>query len=133
MLSRSRRATVADASEPVGSRGDDEPLRRRLTNLLEKTESAERLVPGYWLGTAAAERQIVDDMRAGRLDWRGAHNAARAGLAALDEGDRDTALLGAWAATDLYVAALEALVRTRPGLLKAFNRPAAPRGRPKKN
>ena len=92
-------------------------LQRRLTVLLKKTANATGLrPPGWWVGNKAGERRARDDMEAGRLAWRAAHGQARSGLEALSAGDLETAQLRAWAATDLYIEALEK--RLRPSEFK---------------
>jgi hypothetical protein len=119
------------------SAGDDSlgdlPLRERLAALAEKTESGAGLrVSGLWMvGDRAGERQVLDDLEAGRVHWAAANRHARYGLEALAEGDRELALACARAATDFYAIALEAKVR--PSDLQTLARPAQRRGRRAKN
>ena len=101
--------------------------------LLNKTASATGLrPPGWWVGVGnkAEERRVGDDMAAGRLAWRAAHGRASQGLDALSQGDIETAQLCVWAATDLYIEALEA--RLRPSELRELGRASQLRGRPRK-
>ncbi|PBB80908.1 hypothetical protein CK218_10895 [Mesorhizobium sp. WSM3879] len=110
---------------------DRDPLFDRLTMMVEKTRSAENLeYGGWWVGDVAGERRALDDLAAGRLSWRSSHDFAEQGLEALANGDREGALLCAWASTDLYIAALEA--RIRPEDKRALGQSSKKRGRPKK-
>ncbi|ESY37894.1 hypothetical protein X747_24850 [Mesorhizobium sp. LNJC384A00] len=111
---------------------DSDPLFDRLTMMVEKTRSAEALeIAGWWDGDVAGKRRALDDMAAGRLQWRSAHDFAVQGLEALETGDRDGALVCAWASTDLYIAAIE--IRIRPEDKRALGKASKKRGRPTKN
>lgn len=108
-----------------------DPLLARLMTLREKTDGgAQQRGGGYWVGDAAGERVVLDDLQAGRLHWWSAHDLATAGIEALEAGNRSEAETYAWAATDQYVAALEA--RLRPSDMGVLYRPAKKRGRPRK-
>lgn len=112
---------------------DDLNLRQRLTDLIAKTASGEGLPAGaYYRGDVAGKRQVEDDFAAGRDQMWTAHENAKDALRALDQGALTTALAFAWAATDFYIASLEAVAaRIRPSE-KPTLRPAGRRGRPRK-
>lgn len=133
-----------------GHREEDRALFRRLKQLAEKTSMPvvqagsmdERLeiallaascpvgYPGGRAGNVADYRRAHDDIAAGRLHWRQAHDEAIDGLYALQNGDLEMARFCAWQATDFYIAALEG--RIRPQDLRELRQPAKPRGRKRK-
>jgi hypothetical protein len=110
-------------------------LRRRLTDLRDKTASAEALpAPAWWVGDRAGKRRVLDDWKAGRVSWQAAHESAKDGLAALQNGNRKIAEICMWNANDLYVASLELwLEKVRPSDMPKLTAPAGRRGRPTKN
>ncbi|WP_442753859.1 hypothetical protein ACNHKD_12745 [Methylocystis sp. JAN1] len=111
---------------------NDDLIRSRLTNLLEKTASAENLSGGgYWVGDKAEERRVLDDWKTGRLSWKMVRRAAKLGLEALDNGDHEAALEFAWMSTSYYIEVLEN--RVRPSDLAELGRPAKKRGLKPKN
>lgn len=118
---------------------EEEKLRRRFTRMIAKTATAATFRPaGWWDGDKADERQVRDDLAAGRVSLNQAYEDARSGLAALDAGDLEAARQHAWSATDHYVTSLELrLQRLRPAVREKLLRPAgrrgAPRGPRKKN
>lgn len=113
------------------SSGETDALKRRLLRLQEATASAASAdVGGWWVGDVAGERQVADNISAGRLSWRAAHRCAKAGLAALAEDNLEMAQTYAWEATDHFIAAV--LSRLRPSDLAVLEKPAARRGRPAK-
>ena len=117
--------------DPNPSGNEPDLLRSRLEALLQKTHTAAQLPSGgFWVGDVAGERQVSDDIAAGRLNWRTAHRFAASGLQALDADNLELSQIYAWAATDLYVAALEA--RVRPSDLQVLGKAAKRRGRPAK-
>jgi len=137
LLERNTPKAIADlASRHVRSRRPEanqkrDPLKGRLMRLLDKTSSAKGLsLSAWWGGDTAGERRVRDDAESGRLDWLHAHKWAQRGLNALKDGNRNTAHVYAWSATDAYAAALEA--RLRPSDWTALGRPSQRRGRPKK-
>lgn len=106
-------------------------LRRRLTRLFQATAGAAKQGSGgWWIGDVAGERQVKDNLAAGRLSWRAAHRCAREGLTALEDGNLDVARSYAWDATDHFISAV--LTRVRPSDFEMLNKPAARRGRPAK-
>ena len=106
-------------------------LHRRLTRLLKKTASAASLPPAaWWAGDIAGERRVLDDGESGRLNWAAANRVAQSGLEALADGNLEMAEVCAWAATDHYVAALEA--RVRPSAIEDLAKKTKRRGRPPK-
>ncbi|TIL80626.1 MAG: hypothetical protein E5Y89_09030 [Mesorhizobium sp.] len=109
-----------------------DPLFDRLTILVEKTSSAEAIGPGgWWVGDVAGKRRVLDDLAAGRLNWQSAHDFAEQGLKALEAGNREMAETCAWAAMDMYIAAIEK--RIRPEDRRALGQASKKRGRPRKN
>ena len=105
-------------------------IRRRLDRIMANTRTAAAIEPpAWWVGDTAGERKVHDDLDSGRLSWREAHRCALRGIAAIDGGDAETAEILVWAATDHYVAALEA--RVRPSDIANLGEPIARRGRPR--
>jgi hypothetical protein len=104
-------------------------LRRRLTRIFQATAGAAN-PGGWWVGDVAGERQVKDNLAAGRLSWQAAHGFARNGIAALEAGNIDMARDYAWEATEHFISAV--LTRVRPSELAVLNKPAARRGRPVK-
>jgi hypothetical protein len=110
---------------------DEDSLRWQLTAIKDKTSSAETLkLGGWWVGDVAGERQVRDDLAAGRLEWRAAWNSARSGLKALDQGDLVKA--GVWLANarSHYISVLEKRVRSQD--MEILSRPSKKRCRTKK-
>lgn len=109
---------------------DKDSLRRQLTAILEKT-AYTRDFPGggFWVGDIAAERQVLDDLRSGRLELRAARDHAEAGLSALDGGDLEMASVCLTSALWLYIDALEK--RVPPEGKRLLRKPAGKRGRPR--
>jgi hypothetical protein len=118
---------------------DEASLRRQLTAIEHKTETAESLtgIGGWWESAedggpidVAGKRRALDDLAKGRLAWLTAHESAKRGLAALDEGDIELAAAcltnGLW----LYIEVLEK--RARPSERKKLGKAAGRRGRPRK-
>jgi hypothetical protein len=104
-------------------------LRSQLTTIKNKTASAEILKPGsWWVGDLAAQRQVRDNLAAGRLEFRGAWHSACYGLDALDEGDLDAAEIWLTNALWLYINVLEK--RVRPDDVAMLARSIQKRGRP---
>ena len=62
---------------------DVDTMRWRLTQVLEKTANATAsdVAHGCFVGDKGAERRLRDNVRAGRFQWRAAHNYAKRGLA----------------------------------------------------
>ena len=109
---------------------DRDALRRRLTALAEKTKGTDgQPLGGFWVGDVAGERAALDDLVAGRLHWRTAHQHAVAGLQALEQGDLEMARVCATEGHDLFTEALE--IRVRPSDVKVLERTARRRGRPR--
>ena len=110
---------------------DEASLRRQLTAILAKTATASNLPSGgWWVGDVAAERQNLDDLRAGRTAWLAAHNSAERGLEALDSGAPEMAAMSLTNALWLYIDVLEK--RVRPSDMRMLGRPAGRRARPSK-
>ena len=111
----------------------EDPLLIKLQRLLEKSQSAAHTSGGFWVGDKAGERQVLDDLRAGRLWLHSVHLHAKAGIEAIRAEDRETAELEASVATDCYIEALEAfLSKVRPSDRQSLTKPAKRRGRPSK-
>jgi|SRR5215203_6930685 len=110
-------------------------LRASLSELAAKTATAAGRPLVYWgPDTPSGTRQLTDDAKSGWLDWRTARQMAEQGLKALDAGDLELASSCARAGMAHYVAALEArTARIRPSDAKPLDKPARPRGRPRKN
>ena len=105
---------------------------RQLTSIKGKTESAASLgYSGWWVGGVAGERQVQDDIAAGRLEWHGAHHSAESGLEALGQGDADMAASYLHEAIWQYIAALEKRVRSSD--MEVLARSPGKRGRKKQN
>lgn len=110
---------------------DKDALRSRLERIAQATAGADNLPPpAWWTGDVAAERQVNDDVSAGRVHFRTAHNYATSGIDALDEGNTEKAELCAWEAYHFLVTAL--LCRLRPSDIEVLHKPAQKRGRPRK-
>jgi hypothetical protein len=110
---------------------NDDPLHARLTTLMQKTDGAEATA-AWWDGDRAGRRQALDDAQSGRRFRKDAHDMAKTALRYLEKGERDTALLAAWAATDFYVAFLESwMARVKPSERPSIA-PARRRGAPRK-
>jgi hypothetical protein len=110
---------------------DEASLRRQLTAILQRTDSARDLPPGsWWVGDKAGAARVRDDDAAGRLAWRRAHLSAKSGLAALGQDNLEMAEHHLTNALWLYIDALEK--RMRPEAKRTLGRPAGKRGRPKK-
>lgn len=109
---------------------EEASVRRQLTAILRKTASAADLPGGsFWVGEVAGERRVLDDLRAGRLAWRSAHQSAQDGLDALDGGDLEMASAHLTSALWLYIDVLEKRVRKQD--MQLVHRPAGNRGRPR--
>jgi hypothetical protein len=125
---------------------DDALLRRLITELLLKTESARQLPFGivgreraklrtdsadYLLehpgASTASNRQWADNEAAGRIAWHMAYEDARSAHWALDHGKPEEALGWLTMAMWWYADALEK--RVQPTHLKAFGHPSKRRGR----
>lgn len=106
-------------------------IRSRFDEIIAKTKGADRVAPAGWWGRAYAdERRVIDDGRAGRHSWRGAHEHAKYGIAELEAGNLQAAEAFLWAATDLYIDALES--RIEPKDRDRLSKSAQRRGRPRK-
>ena len=112
----------------IGAVLGSEFLRERLAQVRAKTEGAAGIEPpGYWEGDRAGERRVLDDGRAGRLEFLAARANAEHGLEALEQGDLELATACWRQAETLYTAALEAAIppKNRAALAKG----AGQRGR----
>ena len=111
---------------------DAEELRDRLAEIAEKTMGADAINPfACWVGDAAEERRIGDDIGSGRGAWVTARRTARLGLEALDAGNIEGAKEFLLIATDFYIDALES--RIEPRDIAFLSNSAQRRGRRKKN
>lgn len=112
-----------------------EAIRGRLQTLVGQINGVgSGATTGYWVGDAAAERQVQDDLESGRLFWSTALRRAESGLKALDNDNPDFALIYLLEAHQLAIDALGlrlSRVRDQEGL-KLLAKPAKPRGRKKK-
>lgn len=109
----------------------EEAFREGLTYILSRTASAAKLnTSAFWVGDKAGERQVLDDLEAGRTEWRTAYSHAESGLKALEEGDPGMAEVYLREAMWMYIHALEK--RVQPEDLAALGRPSRRRGRRKK-
>jgi len=106
-------------------------LRRYLREIVSATPTDGIANPGFWVGDKAAERRAIDDLRAGRLHWRSAHDHARRGIEALDAGDMDLAETCLNLARRSRWVALEA--KLTPAIVADLNNSARPRGRKPRN
>jgi len=112
---------------------NEDYLLAKLVRLVTKSKGAEKSTGGFWVGDKAGERQVLDDLRAGRLWLHSTYLHAQAGIEAIGEGDRETAELEAEVATDCYIEALETfLQKVRPSDRPLLTKPAKRRGRPPK-
>lgn len=108
---------------------DEASLRSRLDRIRQTTAGAKHLPPAaWWDGDTAGERQVRDDIAAGRLYFQTAHRNAVEGLAALDAGNMAIAEEHGWEAYHYLVTAL--IGRLRPSDLEVLHKPAKKRGRP---
>lgn len=111
-----------------------EYVRAKLETLKRQIESVGHgATTGFWVGDAAAERQIKDDWLSGRAQWKAAWSYVISGIESLDDGDFDMGLLRLVEAQSFAVGALG--TRLRPDDLHQLAKPAKRRGRPsgKKN
>ena len=110
----------------------DGTLRINLETLRDRTQAGATVPnPAFWVGDTANERRVQDDLAAGRLSLRSAHQSAVTGLRALDDGDLEMALMCLCNGYNLLVGALAG--RIRPADRSLFLKPAKKRGRPRNN
>jgi hypothetical protein len=102
-------------------------LRLELERILASTAGATPIVSGFWVGDTANERRVNDDLQAGRLAFQSARRNAQAGLAALERGDMDDAVVCLRMARSYERAALLAAVT--PEQVKDLGEGAKRRGR----